>query len=316
MFNIDTTINERTLREKNLIKAFFSMNNHQVATPEMILEEARSYVLFARETGGGLSSFIGIHLLHTGRKLFYSCGANPFADSEMGAVEEEALIFAEGLGAMLDVVDISLLSDDEKERWLDTQDIFSVKPEPPAAAPQEQPAAQPAPEQAAPQLQTPPPPDANRTEENKPGPVVSPEPQQPPAPAEAVASPPRMEQPAQVPVQPPTEPETELQFEVQVSTVTAPSDDRKEAHETPAPANGSQRTPLLTAATAHTGRSAVLVTIKTAQPEQTGQKPQEAAPQENGGETAEKSSAKNEAMSANGVVNRDKEALARLLASF
>ncbi len=56
--------------EKNLVKAFFSMNNHQIATPEMMLEDARSYIMFFREPGGKLSAYIGLQLLATGRKLF------------------------------------------------------------------------------------------------------------------------------------------------------------------------------------------------------------------------------------------------------
>ncbi len=58
MFTIDPKITEKDLKKKRLFKVFLSMNNHQVATPETSLEEARSYVFFARE---GRNRAIGIY---------------------------------------------------------------------------------------------------------------------------------------------------------------------------------------------------------------------------------------------------------------
>jgi len=124
MFIIDTDIKDLKAKERNMAKAFFSMNNHQVATPEMMSEEARSYVIFFREADGKMSAYIGIHLILTGRKLFYSHTSNPFLERDLSSVEEEALSFAEGLGAMLDEVNLSTMSRDAKEHWIDSQDIF------------------------------------------------------------------------------------------------------------------------------------------------------------------------------------------------
>ncbi len=121
-----------------MTKAFFSMNNHQVATPEMMLEEARSYIMFFEEPGGKHSAYIGLHLLQSGRKLFYAHSSNPFQAGEMASVEDEALGFVEGLGALLDAVDFSKLSSDERNRWIEQQDIFAQRPEP-EASPEEKP---------------------------------------------------------------------------------------------------------------------------------------------------------------------------------
>src|SRR5512142_1139804 len=125
MFTIDQNITAVGLREKNLVKVFFSMNNHEVATPEMTLEEARSYVVFCGEADGKVSAYIGLHLLQTGRRLFYAHSSNPFPGGETNSVEDEALCFVEGLGALVDEIDIARLSSDEKSRWIDSQDIFS-----------------------------------------------------------------------------------------------------------------------------------------------------------------------------------------------
>jgi hypothetical protein len=136
MFTIDPKINEKDLKKKNLFKVLLSMNNHQVATPETSLEEARSYVFFTREGRNRISAYIGLHLLHTDRKLFYSHSGNPFLEDGLEDVEEEARDFAEDMGAMLDEVDFAGMSEQEQDKWIDGQSIFSQKK--PEAAPAEQ----------------------------------------------------------------------------------------------------------------------------------------------------------------------------------
>jgi len=118
------------VKEKNIHKVLFSMNIHQVATPEMMLEDARSYVLFFRENRGRLSAYIALHLMLTNRSLYYSYSGNPFLDKKMGTVEEEAVAFVESLGAMLDEIYFSKITDSEKELWINKQEIFSQKQSP------------------------------------------------------------------------------------------------------------------------------------------------------------------------------------------
>jgi len=156
MFTLDQDITVPKLREKNLVKVFFSMNNHQVATPEMMLEEARSYVMFYGEADGKVAAYIGLYLILTGRRLFFAHSSNPFPPGEMGSVEDEALCFVEGLGALVDQMDIANMSAEEKSRWTDNQDIFSLQarpeksPEAPSAQPAEAEAERPEPKASQP----------------------------------------------------------------------------------------------------------------------------------------------------------------------
>ncbi len=156
MFTIDPNITDVQLKEKDLYKAFFSVNSHEVATPDMSLEEARSFVFFFREGKSRLSVYIGLHLIPTDRKLFYTNSANPFLEDVLPDIEDEARNFAEGLGAFLDEADFAKMSDSEKGEWIDGQSIFGQKKEPepapaipPAAAEQAQPEPAPAPQPTA-----------------------------------------------------------------------------------------------------------------------------------------------------------------------
>ena len=183
MFTIDPNITAIPLKGKDLYKALFSMNTHQVATPEMGLAEAHSYVFFRREGNKGLSAYIGIYLLHSDREYFYPYSGNPFSESEMRQVEEEARSFVEDLGAMLDEIDCAHMSDLEKNHWIEAQNIFSRTPVPevhleaqPVAALQKE-ALQPPPIQQI--IQTPPAPQTTRAPQLAPG---LPTPTEPPFP--------------------------------------------------------------------------------------------------------------------------------------
>ncbi len=200
MFTLDQDITVPKLREKNLVKVFFSMNNHQVATPEMMLEEARSYVMFYGEADGKISAYIGLYLILTGRRLFFAHSSNPFPPGEIGPVEDEALCFVEGLGALVDQMDIAHMSAEEKSRWTDNQDIFSLQarpeksPEAPSAQPAEAeaertepqasqpPSAAPEAAPAAPQTQPAPQTQSDAQPAPQPVPLLQPAPQTQPAP--------------------------------------------------------------------------------------------------------------------------------------
>jgi len=271
MFTIDQKTTEIELREKRLFKVLLSMNNHQVATPDTSLEEARSYVFFFREGKNKLSVYIGLHLLTTDRKLFYAHSANPFSEDDLKDVEEEARNFAEDLGAMLDEVDFAHMSDLERDDWMENQSIFSKK-KPPEAEPSEQPAQPEAAVTAPVQAPTPvPAPDAQTpAAPNEPSPEV--QASVAPEPAAVSEQPISQHHPAEMPELPHEAPE-------------------------PAPVQESDQT-----------KSAPLEAAKRRQ-----EITQKAT---TGIAKAPKQTSKKELPSANGVVSRDREALARLLTSF
>lgn len=261
------------------------MNNHQIATPEMMLEDARSYIMFFHETGGKLSAYIGLHLLQSGRKLFYTHSSNPFQTGEMGSVEEEALGFVEGLGGLLDTIDFTKMSSEEKNRWIENQDLFIEKPEPESPAEEK----------------------AEETEQEKAS-SVQPEPQAPQTPSFAPESASEMQLPPQMQPAPPT------RYAPQAPQQPVPPE--TSTPQTP-PVPPVQEAPLADVDEMRTkpnSRAARRTASPTAPPKGTQGILQEAI--KAGVVKPPKQSMKKEAQSAVGVVSRDREALARLLTSF
>lgn len=304
MFTVDPNITDLKVREKNLFQVFFSMNSHQVANPDMSLEEARSYVFFFREGRDNASAYIGLHFLHSDSKLYYKYSGNPFPESRLADVEDESRRFAEDLGAMLDDLDFSKMSVKEKDQWIDEQEMLSGrKKEPPLA---------------------------DGTLENETAPVKAADPDQSiPAPIQdqqpVVApqvEPPVTVQPVQQ-AQQPVQPAIPVQQTVQpAQPVAAP----------PAPATGTVRS---TQVRQTGGLTSANTKKKPAEPiEQIEQIKNEAPPEERssaesvqpvdvleealkaGVVKAPKDKLKKDIRIASGLVSRDREALARLLASF
>ena len=278
----------------------FSMNTHQVATPETNLEEARSYVIFCREGGGRMSAYIGLHLLDTNRRLFYTHSSNPFPEEDVNAVDEEARGFAEGLGAMLDEIDITKMSSEEKNHWIDDHAIFNLKKQI-EAKPAEQTS-----EPATGSLEQPTAPDAQPQEAAAPvvhvstASVTEPAPVDQPQEAAATAVPVSTASVTEpVPVDQPQEASIPA---TPVYTIPAPP-----APEPPPQAPVKPRPPKRPA-TAPT-KTAQQVSAK--RPEDVIQRAIRA-----GVVKAPKSELDKEIRNTNGIVSRDKEALARLLSSF
>jgi hypothetical protein len=299
MFTVDPSITDLKVKEKSMLKVLFSMNTHQVATPEMNLEEARSYVIFCGEGGGKTSAFIGLHMLDTNRRLFYPHSSNPFPEEEMNSVDEEARGFAEGMGAMLDEIDLTKMSPEEKNHWIDDQAIFNInkqieaKPVEQTAVPATGSLEQPTATVNRPQEATSPPVPGATVSAEQPAPAAQPQETVAPAIPAATSS---VAQAA-----PADEPQEVAVPAAPVNTIPAPP-----APEPPKPS--MQPRPPERPASAPAKKTQQ---VSTKRPEDVIQRAIRA-----GVVKGPKQQLSNESRSTNGIVSRDKEALARLLSSF
>jgi len=284
MFTIDPKITEKDLRGKHIFKVLLSMNVHEVATPETSLEDARSYVFFIREGRNRISVYIGIHLLLTDRKLIYAHSANPFFEDKMLEVEDEARDFAEYMGAMMDEVHFSGMSDLEQDCWIDDQGFFSTKTPQPEAAPVSE------------QLAVP----------EKPAVPEQPEmPEQPkplfvPVPASRTPAEPELSAPAVEAISAPEPPAAPVQPVLEVVPKASPAEPKE--HSRTSPVTETARKDIQSPA------PPLAVSKKILEIEQKETM--------TGIETPPKQAGKKRSFSPTSVVNRDREALARLLTSF
>ena len=295
MFTIDPKITEKDLKGKSIFKVLISMNNHQVATPEMSLEEARSYVFFIREGRNRLSAYIALHLLLTDRKLVYAHSANPFLEEQLLKIEDEARDFAEYLGAMMDEIDFASMSDLEQDKWIEDQGVFSTKTPPEAAEAVSAPAPASAPETPA----APEPPMPAVETKSAPEPAAAPEQPLPAAGTKSAPEPAAAPEPPIPAVGTKSAPQPPAASSVQPVPKTYQVESKEPTRD--APVTETVRKDVPTQAPPH---AAAKQRQETLQKEATT------------GIDAPKQTAKKISFSATSVVGRDREALARLLTSF
>jgi len=217
MFIADPKIIDLRLKEKNIFRMFYSMNIHQVATPDMSVADARCYIMVIRENGR-LNAFIGLYVPDTDQRYYYVHDANPFPDETLYSVEDEANGFAEAMGFLLDEIDVKSMSEDDRNRWLDEQDLFTFKKKSVETAPTPIPAATTA--QAEPiQPQPEPPIKAQAIKAEEPVAIIPP----------VVAKPPTAVAPVQKDTQPPValQDDTVMQQAVEAGVVKPPKQQRQ-----------------------------------------------------------------------------------------
>ena len=102
------------------------MNFHQIATPELGVDEARCYIFFFRERDK-FSAYIVLYMPHSERRLYYTYSSNPFSEIDLPKVEEVARAFGEEMGFFLDEKSFASSSIAEKNLWIDEQPLFGFK---------------------------------------------------------------------------------------------------------------------------------------------------------------------------------------------
>lgn len=279
MFTIDHKITDLRIKERSIFKMLYSMNNPQIATPDMSTEEARCYILFFSE-GPNISALIGLYLPATDRKYVYSYNANPFPYEAVSDVEEEARNFAETMGFLLDEINVGGMSPEDRIHWFEDQQIFGLrKPEPAAPA----------------------------------GEAAAAAPKSDPVPA-----PPRQQAaaPRRVAVPPPVEPAARMPEPATPRIVPQPAP--KPAVQQHTPPQGAKVRPQPAPRPEQPASPGMEPLLAEAREDSSLTKPDEVIRHavETGVMKAPKQQLKRVLRSATGLVGRDKEALARLLASF
>jgi hypothetical protein len=302
MFVVDPNITDLQVKEKVISKAYFSMNSPQIATPELSVEEARCYILLFR-TGNSYSAYIGLYLPNSERSFYYTFSGNPIPEEGLNEALDEATRFAEEMGFLLDELKLAGMSVDERNQWIEDQAIFGYRGKADDKAGEK-----PAEKTEAKLVEK----TAEKAEVN---PALQPA---------AVEQPPRMIEPQTVPEEPKAVQKPEPQPEVAPSLEERPAMELPEtpsvppakvappAPETPAPRiaappkqqpASAQRKPQ-----AQPEAAAARVPQDQEEPAQPAARPAPVKPQ--------KPRARKTVQSTTGTVNREYEALARLLASF
>lgn len=123
MYTVDTNIKDLQVKERVLSRLFYSLNSPMIATPELGTEEARCFIMVFKEEKT-YSSYIGLYLPNSERRFFYVYSGNPVSEAGLSELLEESNRFAEEMGFLLDELNVSGMSVEERNKWIDGQPFF------------------------------------------------------------------------------------------------------------------------------------------------------------------------------------------------
>ncbi len=145
MFSVDANFARQAIQREQILALTQSMNAITVQVPGFPVAPAMGYVLAYTPEAGKAAVAIVLHYTDSGRMVAYVPEPKRFPLTELGGVTDEAVVFLESMGFILDDTKFGTLAPADQEALLTRVPLFH--PAPPAAitaaAPAKTPAAHP-----------------------------------------------------------------------------------------------------------------------------------------------------------------------------
>lgn len=133
MFEIDKTQPFIPVKPEEMVEVCYSVNTILVAPADHSSEPTKAYIVAARK-GSAFIFYIFLFLINSGRGFTYRRDDEMVGQKDYPKVLDEAFIFLESMGFIMDRVDLRSLSLDERKEYVQQQPFF---PAPVEEAPQE-----------------------------------------------------------------------------------------------------------------------------------------------------------------------------------
>jgi hypothetical protein len=133
MFEIDKTQPFISAKPEEMVEVCYSVNTILVAPADHSAEPTKAYIVSARK-GSAFIFYIYLFLVNSGRGVIYRRDDELVGQKDYTKVLEEAFMFLESMGFIMDRVDLRSLSLEERKEYVLQQPFF---PRPAEETPQE-----------------------------------------------------------------------------------------------------------------------------------------------------------------------------------
>ncbi|MCX5868867.1 MAG: hypothetical protein NT009_15555 [Proteobacteria bacterium] len=133
MFEIDKTQLFIPVKPEEMVEVCYSVNTILVAPADHSAESTKAYIVSARK-GSAFIFYIFLFLINSGRGVIYRRDDEMVEQKDYSKVLDEAFMFLESMGFIMDRVDLRSLSLDERKEYVQQQPFF---PAPVEETPQE-----------------------------------------------------------------------------------------------------------------------------------------------------------------------------------
>ena len=124
MFELLSNIQTVPIDPDSLTMVHRGMNKVRVSVGEHSSEPSEVYIITGL-SNGNLESYIIFYMLEPGIHVVYGCDQNPFAPTLSEQVIEEAVIFVEEMGSILEEVPWETMTPDQRSAWVEKEILYS-----------------------------------------------------------------------------------------------------------------------------------------------------------------------------------------------
>ncbi|MCK5307850.1 MAG: hypothetical protein KAJ73_04490, partial [Zetaproteobacteria bacterium] len=125
MFELLSNIQTVPIDPDSLTMVHRGMNKVRVSVGEHSSEPSEVYIITGL-SNGNLESYIIFYMLEPGIHVVYGCDQNPYAPTLSEQVIEEAIIFVEEMGSILEEVPWETMTPDQRSAWVEKEILYSA----------------------------------------------------------------------------------------------------------------------------------------------------------------------------------------------
>jgi hypothetical protein len=124
MFELRSDLQEVPVDQDSLTDIQRAMNKVRVSVGEHISEPSEVYIVTGRHDDG-LQTFIIFYMLEPGIRVVYGFDQNPYEPSIKDDVLDEAAVFVEEMGSILEDVPLGSMTPEQRESWFEREALYS-----------------------------------------------------------------------------------------------------------------------------------------------------------------------------------------------
>ena len=125
MFQLLSNVQSVPIDQDSIATVHRGMNKIRVSVGEHTSEPSEVYIITG-QSNGNLESYIIFYMLEPGIHVVYGCDENPYALDRKEQVIEEAIVFVEEMGSILEEIPWKTMTPDQRNAWVEKEILYAA----------------------------------------------------------------------------------------------------------------------------------------------------------------------------------------------
>ncbi|MCJ7500222.1 hypothetical protein MUP29_08195 [bacterium] len=125
MFELLSNVQSVPIDQDSLAMVHRGMNKVRVSVGEHSSEPSEVYIITGRSSGN-LESYVIFYMLEPGIHVVYGCDENPYSPDRKEQIIEEAIVFVEEMGSILEEVPWETMTPDQRSAWVEKEILYAA----------------------------------------------------------------------------------------------------------------------------------------------------------------------------------------------